>query len=183
MAGAVAAVALTGAPAGAAPTPSTTHQVSAVAKRAPLPPRGASKYAGMKIKCYSSPKGYVSIGGAPTVWLYQVPKKRKWKDALVISYFLQITMKVQMQAGYNGTLWKTVAKKKYKQNSYTIPAKKPGPKLPQVVSTPLYWNARNGTGEYRLEMQVKLRRNATGPDTTAWQFTQHSASKSCFTIN
>lgn len=179
----VAAGTLTSAPADAALPSAAAHQSSALAKRAPLPPVGAAHYRGLKVTC-TNHGNYVTISSTPTSYVTKVPKKRKVRDIGLIYYYQQITLRLQSPAGYNGTMWKTLAKKKFTQKTYRIPPKKNKRYLPSAAWATVQYNARYGSGDYRVEMEVKLKRDFAGvPDSTAWTYKVASATRSCVTVS
>lgn len=63
------------------------------------------------------------------------------KGPTLVGHFLQITVRIQSQAGYGGTLWKTLEKTKYKSVT-----RYEGNFTPIDVRVPVKTRLKNGLG-------------------------------------
>lgn len=155
----------------------------AVRQAPPLPAAGVVSYSNLKIYC-TSKGSYVSVSAYPKATVKKVPKKRKYRDVLTTSYYQVLKVMIETPAGYGGTLWKTLAKEKYTQKDRRIPAKKADRKglLPSMSQQNVIYNTRSGMLDYRVQLQVWLKRDIPGPDSTVWAYSAVSPLKSCVTV-
>lgn len=128
-------------------------------------------YADMKGAC--TPRGYNQVlsGGPRVGWVMEPPPK----GPTLVGHFLRVTVRIQAQAGYGGSLWKTLEKKKYKSVT-----RYKGQFSPIDVRVPVSTRLRNGLGTYRVQVTARVVRNIKlAPDVTAWKFEVAGPEFSC----
>ena len=103
------------------------------------------------------------LSGGPRVGWVSEPTP---KGPTLVGHFLQVTVRIQAKAGYGGTLWKTLEKKKYKSVTRYVG------QFSQIdVKVPVSTRLKNGLGTYRVQVTARVVRNISlAPDVTAWKF-------------
>jgi len=137
------------------------------------PPRSAVGWQGLVGTCSPNRDGtYYTLATSPQINWVKHPRK---KGPTTTGHYLRVKTEIQAQAGYGGTLWKTLAKKSAKTKTYHLNQRPRGLVLP--VST----NLRQGLSSYRVKVTVRVIRDVRlALDTTAWKMTLHSAAFLCW---
>jgi hypothetical protein len=138
----------------------------------PKPPPGAVAYNLSDVSCERT-ASYVRVKGTAASYLRKVPAK---KGASVGAY-QEVTLDIEAQSGYGGTLWKKMARTRDRTGS--IPHSGAG--LPQGLMVSVNDNYREGNLEFRLKLTVRVIRDVRpGFDTTAWKYTVTSPTLNCY---
>ncbi|MDH4171090.1 MAG: hypothetical protein OEW42_16010 [Acidimicrobiia bacterium] len=104
---------------------------------------------------------YCTISAAPAVRWTRHPNRK----GATVGHYMRVKAELQTRAGFGGTLFKTIAKRKFRSRSFPI-----GQGLPVNWVFPLHTNLAFANGEYRVKFTVRVIRNvALGVDTTAWK--------------
>ncbi len=130
----------------------------------PRPPDNAVTVFDVKTTC-TMPRGasYFRVSSSPTIYWGRAPKR---KGPTTVGHYMRVKTQIMTRAGFNGTLWKSLAKKTYKTPTYYLPAKG----LPVTFQVPVTYNVGGGLLDYRTRVTVRVIRNVRpGLDTTAWK--------------
>lgn len=129
----------------------------------PLPPDNAVTVFNVKTTC-TMPRGasYYTVSSSPKIYWGLAPKRK----GLTVGHYMRVKTQIMTPAGYNGTMWKALATKTEKTQTYYLPAKG----LPVTFQVPVTYNAGGGTLDYYTRVTVRVIRNVKpGLDTTAWK--------------
>ncbi len=127
----------------------------------PVPPDNSVQVYNLKTTCQVI-DSFATVSSNPTIRWSKAPKRK----GLTVGHYMRVKTQIMTSAGINGTLWKPLAGKTHKTDTYYLPSKG----LPITFQAPVSYNARYGTLDYRTRVTVRVIRNVTlGVDTTAWK--------------
>lgn len=140
----------------------------------PTPPRAKLNVYDLKVTgTWNQARGYCTItASAGTYW-----KKAPEKKGTTNGHYLLVKTEVITPGGYGGSLIKTLAKKTYRSETYSVPHVG----LPKQQDWPVHFNAQQGSGDYGARITVRVvRAVAGGLDTTAWKLVAKTGFQSGF---